>query len=430
MLACLAIIILVSRFTQSPGIDFYQYWGVSKAREWSSHPLRSPSAEQEKYAAVLNSHIAGSSDLRLGKANETRRELQLLQTPLCYSIFTLLPANFSLAFGIFHIVQVILFLLALMLLSAVYYGNWLRLLPWALLLTIFYVPLVSDLRVGNLNCFYLFGFTLLLMLADRFLGKRSIPAAIGPSIAFMGLLVFLALLKPNSILMILLLAAYLWIDRGMAIFARVAAVGTAFGAVLLTWPCVQFGSWMVWQDWYRYLQKWDSASMLVRISEGNYAPVLLVSRILGSSVSTAVILLGALLAASLFIALMVVRGKKESFHKGMARAAIRSLRDPNLTMATGITVTLLLSPLVWFHYYLISLIPAFWLLSPRHPWRQARRAAWISILMTSGIMTGFMRQWFGFSYIITYATLVLGLVPLWAGVLAAIAAPSNSLERG
>jgi hypothetical protein len=185
---------------------------------------------------------------------------------------------------------------------------------------------------------------------------------------------------------------------------------------------------MVWQDWYSYMQRWDSVSMLVRVPERNYAPVLLVTRILGSSVLTAVILLGAVLAASLFIALMMGRGTKESFHKGMARAAIRSLRVPNLTMATGITVTLLLSPLVWFHYYLVSLIPAFWLLSPRHPWRQANRAAWISIILTSGIIIDFMRQWFGFTYTLTYATVVLGLVPLWAGVLAAIAGQKNYTE--
>ena len=117
LLACLSIIISFSRFSQSPGIDFYQYWGVIKAKQWSIGQLKSPSAEQEKYAEVLNDHVAHSADLRLSKANETRRELQLLQTPLCYSIFTLLPANYSIAFGIFQIIQVILFLSALVLLT-------------------------------------------------------------------------------------------------------------------------------------------------------------------------------------------------------------------------------------------------------------------------------------------------------------------------
>jgi hypothetical protein len=298
-------------------------------------------------------------------------------------------------------------------------------LTWGLLLTIFYGPLTADIKVGNLNCLHLFGFASLLVLADRVLAKHAPGSAMGASMGFMAILIFLTLMKPNWNLVTVLLAAYLWADRGTAIFARVAAAGAVFGAVLLTWPCVQFDSWMVWQDWYRYLQSWDSASMLVRIPEGNYAPVLLVSRILGSSVLTAVVLLGALLAASLLIALMMAREKKASFGKDMARAAIRSLRDPNLTMATGITVTLLLSPLVWFHYYLISLIPAFWLLSPGHPWSQAHRAGWIAIFLTSNLITGVMRIWFGFTYQITYVAAAFGLVALWAGILAAVAAPQK-----
>jgi hypothetical protein len=425
LLAVLAAFVTLGRFQDADGIDFYQYWGVGKAQKWSPSPLNSPSAEQAKYAEVLNDHVAHSADLRLSKANETRRELQLLQTPLCYSFFTLLPANYSLAFGIFQTIQVILFLSALALLSAVYYGNWLRLWPWGLLLIICYGPLVSDLRVGNLNCLHLFGFASLLVLADRVLAKQAPGSKMGAGMGFMAILIFLALMKPNWNLVTVLLAAYLWADRGTAVFARVAAAGAAFGAVLLIWPCVQFGSWMVWQDWYRYLQSWDSAGMPGLIPQGNYAPVLLVSRILGSGVLTAVILFGALLAASLLTALMIAREKKASFGKGMARAALRSLRDPNLTMATGITATLFLSPLVWFHYYLLSVIPAFWLLSPGHPWNQAHRAGWIAMILTSNVITSGMRVWFGFTYQITYVAAALGLVVLWAGILAAVAAPQK-----
>ena len=429
LLACLAGIVTISRFQVAKGIDFYQYWGVGKAQEWSPSPLKSPSAEQDKYAEVLNAHVAGSSDLRLVKANKFRRSLQLLQTPLCYSLFSLLPENFSFAFGIFQIIQIILFLSALVMLSAIYYGNWIRLLPWGCLLIIFYLPLMSDLEVGNLNCLHLFGFALLLVLADRVRAKQAPGPAMVASMEFMAILVFLSLMKPSWNLVTLLLAAYLWVDRGTAIFVRAAAAGAACGVVLLAWPCVQFGSWMVWQDWYRYLQSWDSASWLVRIPEANYAPVLLVSQILGSSVLRAVILLGALLAASLLIALMMAKEKGESVVRGMARAAIRSLHDHNLIMATGITATFLLSPLVWFHYYLISLIPAFWLLSPRHPWSQANRVGLIAIILTSNFITGLMRAYFGYTFHITYATCALGLVCLWIGTLTGVAAQKNPLER-
>jgi hypothetical protein len=128
------------------------------------------------------------------------------------------------------------------------------------------------------------------------------------------------------------------------------------------------------------------------------------------------------------MALKMAVPPKASLIKGLAQVGIRSLGDPHLLLALGITTTFFLSPLVWFHYYTLALLPAFWLLSPRHPWRQAKKAAWISIILTSSIISGLMRQWLGFTYIIAHAIMVLGLLPLWAGVLAAIAAQKISLE--
>jgi len=421
VLGCLATIVTIVRFQDSIGIDFYQYWGIAKAQKWSLSPLGSPYIEQY-YAKVLNAHIAGSSDLRLIKANERRRELQPFQTPLCYSIFTLLPANYSIAFGIFQILQIILFLSAIVMLSAVYYGNWLRLLSAALLLLILYEPFMDDSRVGNLNCFQLFGFVSILVLADSVLEKTYYHSAIGASTLLMGMMVFLTLFKPNIGIVILLLATYLWVRQGMTFFARALPGAVAFGAVIWTLPCLQFDSWTVWQDWYRYFRTWDSAGFLALIPYGNFSTALLVSKVLVVSVSGSVFLLAALLVASMLIAFIMAGAKEKSLVKGMIRSIIRLLRDPHLTVAAGITATLILSPLVWFHYYTISLLPAFWLLSPRHSWRQAARAGFISIILTSNILPGVLEIVSGVTSInVSYGTVVLGLGPLWAGVLAAIA---------
>ncbi|MGA7579090.1 MAG: hypothetical protein ACLQUW_14110 [Desulfobaccales bacterium] len=428
LLACLAIMISYNRFTHSTGTDFYQYWGVGKAQKWSSNELKSPYAEEEKYAGVLNEHETHSTDLRLNKANKARRVLEFAQTPLCFSIFTILPANYSIAFGTYQIIQVILFLAAIVLLSAVNYGNWLRLLSLALLLLFFYTPVIADLKVGNLNCLYLFGLSLLLVLADGFTTKRFLPPAIGPGIAFMGLLVFLALFKPNFNLVLLLFVAYLWVVPIPSVFARSALAGMVFGTFLVALPCLQFHSWSVWQDWYRYLRVWDIPNLKARIILGNFAPILLFSKILRATVASATAIISALLILSILLALAMAAGKKGSLFKGMARAARQSLRDPHLLMAIGITATLFISPLVWSHYYTISLLPAFWLLSPRHPWRQAKKAAWISIILTSNLIAAVMRQWFGFDFTLSYVTAVLGLLPLWAGILAAIVLNPRTLS--
>lgn len=429
LLAVISTIATIERFKVSTGVDFYQYWGVGKAQKWSFGTLKSPSAAQEQYAEVLNYHAARSSDARLRRVSELRHKLELLQTPLCYSLFTPFPTNYSLAFGIFQIIQIILFLSAIVMLSAVHYGNWLRLLSLALLLLIFYRSLASDLNVGNLNCVQLFGFASLLVLADRFLTQRSTRSVIGPSIAFMAILVFLTLLKPNMILVTFLLAGYLWLTQGMAVFARAASAGVAFGAVLMSLPCIQFDSWTVWQDWYSYFRTWDSASLLAFIPRQNLSPLLLVSQILGSSVLSAVILLAALLIASMLIALIMAVPKEESLIKGMLRAAIRAISNPHLITATGITAALILSPLVWYHYYTLSLLPALWLLSPRHPWSQAGKAGWLSIILTSKLIPGVVNRCFGWNGKFSYGIVTLGLVPLWAGVLAAIAPKEKSFPK-
>ena len=144
-----------------PGIDFCQSWGVSKAKQWSGGQLRSPYVDTTKYAEVLNAHADGSRDLRFRRANQINKKLYqnklaLLGTPLYYLIFSFLPQYYSLAFGIFQVLQVILFITSVVMLNSGRHEYWLGLLSLALLLVVVYEPLLSDLRVGNINSFQLF----------------------------------------------------------------------------------------------------------------------------------------------------------------------------------------------------------------------------------------------------------------------------------
>ena len=161
LLACYAIIILVKNFKGYPGIDFYNLWGVSKVHKWSDQVLKNPYVDVEKYEASLHAHAKNSSDLRLKKADQYKQDnkkyLRLTQTPLFYFIFALLPEDYSLAFGIYQALQVILFVTSvIIMLNSIRDEKWLAVLPLAFFLAIFYGPLRSDLRVGNFNCFLLF----------------------------------------------------------------------------------------------------------------------------------------------------------------------------------------------------------------------------------------------------------------------------------
>ncbi|MFZ2087769.1 MAG: hypothetical protein WAU47_04260 [Desulfobaccales bacterium] len=141
--------------------------------------------------------------------------------------------------------------------------------------------------------------------------------------------------------------------------------------------------------------------------------------------------MGFLLALSIGIALMMARGKEESFGKGMARVALQSFADPNLIVAFGIMVTLFLSSFGWYHYYTLSLLPAFWLISPGHPWRWARVAGVVSLLFTANLITGAMRLIFGLTCLLTSASaaIVPGPVNAWLSN-AGLTATAGLTNRG
>jgi hypothetical protein len=420
LLAFSALAVSIGNFRESAGVDFYQYWGVAKAQKWRGGKLKSPYVEPAQYAAVLNAHADGSSDSRLKKANQSRRELELAQTPLCYTIFAFLPANYSLAFGIFQATQIILLLAATIMLGLSFSGNRTGLLPLALLLLIFYQPLLSDLRVGNLNSIQLFALVLLTFFADRVLAGPSGRNPLGYGIIFMGALVFLTLLKPNLALVTLLLAATLWIRQGTAVFGRAALAAACLAVILMALSCLQFHSWQVWLDWYRYARGLDAGKLLSFIPQGNYALVILVAKSLGLGVSGVTAFLAAALVGSGVGALRLTVPPGRRGFPELGRTAVRSLQDPYLSAAMGVTATLALAPLVWFHYYVLSLFPALWLLWGRQHWGLAAVAAGFSILLTSGAVSNLLVALFGYGSWLPYSY-ALGWVPLWAGLLAAIA---------
>ena len=414
-----------------PGIDFCQSWGVSKAKQWSGGQLRSPYVDTTKYAEVLNAHADGSRDLRFRRANQINKKLYqnklaLLGTPLYYLIFSFLPQYYSLAFGIFQVLQVILFITSVVMLNSGRHEYWLGLLSLALLLVVVYEPLLSDLRVGNINSFQLFGVAVLIVLAHRFLSGSSNRNVLFPGVTFMCGLVFMTLLKPNLILVTSLLSAHLCAQQGWKVFAKAVIAAAIFGAILLLLPCIYFDSWRVWLDWYNYL----SSKMLVYpVSQGNIATVLLVSQALDISVYSATTMLATVLLVLGLGVLLMAAFPGEPGLKALWGPFVRSLRDPYLCAAMGITATLALMPLVWLHYFVISLIPAIWLLTAPHRWSHAWLLGGLSIILTSGLPGLLLIALFGLTALGYSYSIATGWIPLWAGVLATIACKGKAGEN-
>ena len=306
--------------------------------------------------------------------------------------------------------------------SSAFHVNRLCSVSLTLLLVICYGPLLSDLIVGNLNSFQLFVLVMLTYFAYRVLSDHSARNSLGPIVILMCTLVFLTLLKPNLIFVTLLLAAHLLASHGMKVCARAAIAAAIFGAVIMALPCIYFGSWMIWRDWYNYMNI-GGGKLLYATSLGNYSTVILASQALGISVLSTIVVVAAILFTLGLGAMIMAISHDGLSLKAMWRATVWSLRDPYLSVAIGVTATLALSPLVWYHYYVISLLPALWLLTAPHHYLYLLGV--LSILLTSGGLGAILKYLFGWAGLAPF-TIVIGWVPLWAGMLVVIVYKKNS----
>ena len=82
-------------------------------------------------------------------------------------------------------------------------------------------------------------------------------------------------------------------------------------------------------------------------------------------------------------------------------------------IAGGIALTIAISPLVWFHYYVLIIIPAFWLLNGTRRSDQVLGLA--AITLSSGMLTVLFAPlgWTGAVPI----TIAASWIPLWCAIL-------------
>lgn len=414
-LASAALLANLGLFRFSPGIDFYQYWGVTKAQEYSHQQLGDPYADIAQYDKVLTDAAQRSTDLRFQRARTARRQLELYQTPLCYLLFAYFPADYSLSLYIFWTLTIALYLGAIFLMSSVFHGDRFWFLCLAFFLGIASGPLQSDLRVGNLNSLQLFGLALSLWLAIRLQERGNLTQLYG--IAYFCLLVFLMLLKPNLLPATLLLAANLWARRGIRVFAPAALAGAAFGSILIVLPCLRFNSWVVWLDWFRFMGGLDNQTLISFIYFGNFAPTIFLAQALGISVSGISATMAAIFGVLVALALALAIPPEDGGLGGWCRAAFRVICDANLCASAGVLAVLLISPLVWLHYYLITLLPALWLLTRPHC-RLANLAGGIYIFLGFPLnilqIAGLWDQWTPYFYAASLALLLAGVLAVMA----------------
>ncbi|HYB42817.1 MAG TPA: hypothetical protein VEL75_13655 [Candidatus Methylomirabilis sp.] len=399
-------------FPRLIAIDFYQYWAVAAAPRLSDESLGSPYVEHRTYHAVVRDWAKRAGETRLTFNGRVLGPMGFTATPFLYVIFAVFPADYTLALVLFHSLQILLFVAAVILLGVTYRFEMFPLLCLALLLALGSGPVNSDLRLGNLGCLQFAALSALLYLACR-LPRSSRPAALG-SLVLAGL-TLVAIAKPNVALVSIAMAVHLWVARGTRFFftASIAAAVSAAAAAVI--PCLYFRSWRIWSEWYQVVFGRSSHALARPITGGNYSPSLLIARWLHIDVWIVTAAIAAILAASTIAVIAVSARESGRGWRAFRDALARAFGRPEVAMAIGVTMTISLPLLVWYHYYVIALIPGLWLLNASSGSRYLSLCGLASLVLSSGLLNVLFLplDWTDAAG----GAAALSWVPLWGGVL-------------
>ncbi len=297
LLSILALVgtdITVTTLKTSAGIDFYQFWGVSHAQKLSKGGLGSPYHEMTNYAAVLDRYSAGSDDLRLKAANRANHRLypvglDLIGTPLLFALYGFFSEDYSQAYVIFHTIQSILFGSSILLLFLYRKSKWLWFIGLSLI-TPLYSPLLSNIRVGNMNSFQLFMLIVIVLLFDKVVKKSSGRKAYIYGSVHISFLFFLIMLKPNILIVAVLLSVSLLATQGFKIYISSVIAGLFSGITLICLSSLYFKSWLVWTEWYHCLSD-GSYKLFYPVQNGNYSTACIISETFNLNKNASVILI-------------------------------------------------------------------------------------------------------------------------------------------
>jgi len=396
-------------YNSSLAIDFYQYWGVGAAQKLSGGVLSNPYVNVKQYDSFLDKYSTTSGDERLRLSNIRnhmlyRQSLDVNATPLLYALFALFPAKFSLSYGIFLALMVVV-LLPVSYLFCHYPRPSAIPVLLGILFVFYHEPLRADAQVGNLNTLQFFSMAVLTYFIAVLIDEQAERQTFFRDAAVLSGIVLLILLKPNFLIIGLALSASVFVKRSARAFSKAAAAAASVGILLFLIPCIYFNSWSVWNDWFGYLSLGSGKISRYNVQEGNFATSVIVSNLWDFSVNSTMVLICAVLMISLMLCLGTERIVKKV---GMI------LHNPYLAVVMAVSATLALSPLVWFHYYVISLLPAIWMtMQPLST--PSRYLGGFSLFLSSGLIVRMLdvNEYLPFVFASSW-------VPLWIGALVLI----------
>jgi hypothetical protein len=410
-LLALAAVQLVRGYDPGSSVDLYQFWSVGAARG-AEAGLPTPYVDAEATRSVLERIFAGETDPRLQRVHRFRMgEYEPFGSPLLYLAFSLLPGDYALAVRIHWLVQVLAFGFGAFTLLRLAGASGTAALAAVALLVLAYRPLGDDLFTGNLGSLQLAGLAAVLWIATRAIPGAAEPVRIRWAAAAIvvlgGLVLVKATLAPAGLFLILHLAHRV----GAREFGRALGLSLVGWIPMLVAPLVWFGSASAWGEWLGLIVGRDAGRLSeYAVAAGNTSTPRLFQEWTGVDPLLAAGGIGAVLAIS---AAPVVR---------------RMLSDAGIAAGAGVVVTLAMAPLVWFHYFVLALIPALRLIAAGGAPR------WLGVIALALYCLYQPELWtFSRAFVAGWLAPLWSLtwVPLWIGLLVvARREPDGSTPRG
>ena len=332
--------------TRSPMIDFFTFWSVPHTNLTNSLPnIYSPENQHTMGSRLLaEAQMPGASETQR-RATEATMQLyggrvDATGSPLLYTLVGLLSSNdYETDRKRFVLVSVICLGAAVMVLC-----HLLRFEVVSIILVLAFMadfsPVISDLRVGNLNEIQLFAITLFILFTCR-----SQPVLAGVAIGTA------TMLKPTTLIIFALSSILCIADRDFGRLLRMLVGWIVAAALSVAVSGMYLGSPTMWIDFLKSLPTTLGGGAYPS-ENGNFS---LSTLLFGGTGPAAMALLITLLLAFSWMVFATRRS---------ALAWESTIQDAFSVAGFGSAIMLLSSPLAWLHYYVL-LIPLSLYVMPR-----------------------------------------------------------------
>ena len=347
------------------GRDFLHYWAVPHVMSLQRLDNIYSVTGREEIDRVLMREAALpdiSERQKVATAMSLRIDegvIDTIATPFLFSVFGLFSSgDYERDYRIYAFVCLICYTLAIITLCRLFRYSTASTVLLLALLTAWFVPLDSDIRVANVNQLQLFLLTLFLWLQRPKTNlRRNLLSGVVLGLAIM--------FKPN-VLIVPPFIIMAWLVDRYAVRALIVAGGMGIGMGLaFAASSLYFGGVAVWRDWFDILPSVLASTRV--LEEGNYGLGPLISSMSGWDASAGILLLS--VAAFLFV---VWRGRRRSSGASGSGGSGSQARDDLMFwsavsgLSIGCAAMLLSAPLVWYHYYVLVIPLALYAFRPNN----------------------------------------------------------------